>query len=379
MKLRYRELDSLRGVAAVAVVFLHYLSISKYYSDICDPSSRLDGPLCFIKYSPIHFLFSGNESVTFFFVLSGFVLFSSMKNGVSQTYAQYIVRRIFRIYVPFIIVATFALLANYLFSFDKILTLSNYFNEQWGRSPTIKDIVMTYSFLFGFDQTVSISPAWSLVAELHYSIVFPLIYFVVIMLPARVLLPSALLLSFVGSAFYKLSDGNIFCLSLTFVFEFIVGASLANGIEDLKSRYASLSRARRFLFFSICFLSYTYNWWFFPSVKNLHWVAIQNFFVTIGAVGFIVAALSERAARTVLGHRIFVFMGNISYSLYLCHICIVIVLAHYLYLVFPYEVIGVMSVFVSLFVSYLLWKFVEIPSIKFGRSLAERMAKFRPA
>jgi peptidoglycan/LPS O-acetylase OafA/YrhL len=59
---RFRQLDSLRGIAALAVYFSHYIGILPH---------RLTPH--FISVTPVGMLFNGYAAVMFFFVLSGFV------------------------------------------------------------------------------------------------------------------------------------------------------------------------------------------------------------------------------------------------------------------------------------------------------------------
>jgi peptidoglycan/LPS O-acetylase OafA/YrhL len=60
---RYRQLDSLRGLAALTVFFGHFLGLK---------ATILSYPI--VNSTPLITLFNGNAAVMFFFFLSGFVL-----------------------------------------------------------------------------------------------------------------------------------------------------------------------------------------------------------------------------------------------------------------------------------------------------------------
>lgn len=71
---RLRELDGLRGLAALIVLFYH---ISLTYPSLAAPyyAQPVEGPLAFaLTYTPLHLLRDGRMAVYIFFVLSGLVL-----------------------------------------------------------------------------------------------------------------------------------------------------------------------------------------------------------------------------------------------------------------------------------------------------------------
>jgi peptidoglycan/LPS O-acetylase OafA/YrhL len=82
-----------------------------------------------------------------------------------------------------------------------------------------------------------------------------------------------------------------------------------------------------------------------------------------------------------LGARPMRFLGDISYSIYLCHLLVVIPVTYLLvfstsFLSLPaiYRLAIAIGVTFPLVIlsSYVLYRFVEVPSIKFGRRLIER-------
>src|SRR5438105_12280270 len=88
---RFRELDSLRGLAALIVVFHHFFWMWFYHqTERTDPAFLLFYPLI-----------AGHESVILFFLLSGFVLSVPYLRGRSQPYGTFLLRRVLRIYCPY--------------------------------------------------------------------------------------------------------------------------------------------------------------------------------------------------------------------------------------------------------------------------------------
>ena len=91
---RFHELDALRGLACVSVVFLHF-------HDMWTPKDPHTLPhwkqVALILLAPFY---SGHQAVILFFLLSGLVLALPYTRGKEQSYPVYLARRIVRIYGP---------------------------------------------------------------------------------------------------------------------------------------------------------------------------------------------------------------------------------------------------------------------------------------
>jgi peptidoglycan/LPS O-acetylase OafA/YrhL len=90
---RFVELDSLRGLAALTVVLGHLRLL--WQGEVQPASPTLN--LLFKILNP-----AGNGAVILFFVLSGFVLSLPAVAGRPQKYIVFLIRRIFRIYLPYL-------------------------------------------------------------------------------------------------------------------------------------------------------------------------------------------------------------------------------------------------------------------------------------
>jgi len=98
---RFTELDSLRGLAALTVVFCHFVT------------AYLNGPpFAFLNKFPVRVLLDGHEAVMLFFLLSGFVLsLPYRQRGVE--YGSFLVRRVCRIYLPYLGALLIAVLGDW--------------------------------------------------------------------------------------------------------------------------------------------------------------------------------------------------------------------------------------------------------------------------
>jgi peptidoglycan/LPS O-acetylase OafA/YrhL len=87
-KHRYKQLDSLRGLAALTVFFGHFWG-AKLKMSFFEGLSK----------TPFSFLLNGGAAVMFFFVLSGFVLSLPFVNGDKPlNLAAFYIKRLLRIY-----------------------------------------------------------------------------------------------------------------------------------------------------------------------------------------------------------------------------------------------------------------------------------------
>ncbi len=377
---RFQQLDALRGLAALSVVFLHYLSINIVYTDRCDATLAGCGWLLYsVKYSPLHVLFAGNEAVILFFILSGFVLYLSYDVRNPQTYRKFLVRRFFRINIPFYVACLLAFSCIWLLRPAPVAGLSSYFNEQWARAPDWRDAMLSLLFVFGFDQTVSVSPAWSLVYELQYSIGFPIVVWLVDRFPAGRLILGALVAAFVASIAIKLFGDHVFFKTFTFAPDFIIGACIAHHRLRVSAWIRDRSGPSVVMLGIAALLAYTYNWWLFPAVKNMHWLFVQKLFILPGAAMFIAICMSVRVLGGALLTRPAQFLGKLSYGIYLFHIVPVLVLGHVAFASWGYAGIVAVSLFATMGLACASWYGVEAPAIALAKRLTRRTNKALPS
>jgi peptidoglycan/LPS O-acetylase OafA/YrhL len=116
----------------------------------------------------------------FFFVLSGFVLAIPLLNISGGCIIKaYYVKRVFRIYPPYIVAVLAAVLASSFFYRGKITHLSFYFNHQWKIGIYWMLILQHFSLIGSFDCSRYDLPIWSLVMEMRISLLFPVLIWLV--------------------------------------------------------------------------------------------------------------------------------------------------------------------------------------------------------
>ena len=137
---RYEELDSLRGIAALIVLISHILFVfSTIENEIKSNFSYL---------SP---LWNGHSAVIMFFLLSGFVLSLPFEKNNKFSYPKYLIKRICRIYIPYILVLCSVLVIKIMLQ-SKIGTVPDL--QQWAlwtKDISIRRIIDHIFFLGEYD------------------------------------------------------------------------------------------------------------------------------------------------------------------------------------------------------------------------------------
>lgn len=362
MNKRIDELDSLRGLAAATVLFHHFL-IS--LPGIETPAAGKTF-VKWISFPPLHILWAGSQAVILFFVLSGFVLSLPFLHG-KPSYFGFIIKRVFRIYVPYIVAILMAIAFKLAIPPARVVGFSDWFNGVATAQPTYSSTLSHVAFL-GYYRANLDPVTWSLVHEMRISLVFPLIMYFIITQDWVVCMGSGILLWGVSSLLIHIIKPE-FSTSVFYTTEyimmFIMGALIAKHRAYLRSAYQKLSQAGAAILAFLGILAYTY-----PFMPTFH--AINNFAVSIGASIFVIMAFSSPRFSTFLLLKPVPFLGKMSYSLYLFH---AIVFINIILLLHSKCSLGVM-LFVSLVCAIgtaaLAYYLIEVPSIQLGALLSRR-------
>jgi peptidoglycan/LPS O-acetylase OafA/YrhL len=368
----FKELDSLRGIAAVSVIISHILLIYPMWSN------------GLFDYSPLYLFRAGHEAVIFFFILSGFVLSLAFSGDRQPDYKGYITRRFFRIYIPYAVAMIIVFFTCYAFSVDGFNNASNWLSGKWNEPATITTIIQHLLLLGKFSTTEYNPIVWSLTQEMRISLIFPLIMILVKKLDWKVL--------FVGFMFSVLSGiNNIILLenkvgyymsftdTLHFILMFLIGAILATHRNVLVEKYTNLSPVKKLTLIIVGVLCYCYSR--IASLLAVYlglesfskfMLVVSDWGIAIGASIFIVAALSRGRLSTFLLKKPILYLGKISYSLYLFHLPVLFTAFFFLSNRLATEVIFLIATVSILLVSSISYYFVEKPTIQLGKKISQR-------
>ena len=364
---RLSQLDALRGLAALSVFLGHAFGMMS-------PSSKL---LLTIQNTPLHFFYDGNAAVLLFFVLSGFVLnlrYADGRSHPSGWVGSFIIRRVFRIYPAFLASMGLAVLfRTCLFRPEWTNGFSDWFSSLW-RAPLLWGEVARCSTLVapGIQTRFINPPDWSLVYEMRISFFFPIIILVVN--PKRrprwdlVLIIAVYVLSLVLTPFAS---------SFQYIPQFALGAVCAKYFGRIQPKLAAFSSSAKVLWLMIALFLYGASAMTEPlRLHDWRLTFLIAQMVGLGSAVIILVSASSGRISSLLRARVCQFVGCTSYSFYLTHFLFLFVVAPPCYLATgSYLIAWLVTLAVAYLVSYLLFRFVEVPGMQLGSWASDVFAR----
>jgi len=362
---RIQYLDSLRGLAAMIVLWGHF-------------GGGFANPLLpYIQNTPLYIFIDGFAAVSLFFVLSGFVLSinylteDSIKERKTPNYLSFCIMRFFRIMVP--------LLAMMALSYIAMLTLydpnikppiiTQWLFSLWENANTMNtvDFFREWGVLFPALSSNLVPQAWTLTIEMTYSLLVPF-----------------LILQTQRSSFWLIAL-TVILLKITnispFIIHFSLGLLIAKHFVFLSKSIKDSPLILKVLLWGITTVLLTYR---SPILTALPELSSTNLWTAtgLGSALLILMISSSTKITSILTHRAFVYLGKTSYSLYLCHIVVLIVLtpallrllgidsiAHWSTTLFAFT----LSIAISICFADIFHRVIEKPSIKVGKALSSRV------
>jgi len=369
------QLDSIRGLAAFCVLISHSFSLFTL-------------PVVIDKLLKATGVINAHGAVMLFFVLSGFVLSLPFLKEEKIEYTSYMIRRLFRIYVPYLVSISFAIILSQIFISNKIGSVSGYIDSQWKTVLNVKLLLEHIYFIGNIHADSFNGVIWTLIHELRIALIFPFIVILIKRLNWKIsiLLCFALTSIKVLDIVFHLQKSNGFHSSyidtLSYISLFIFGVLLAKHKTDAISFFKKLTFIKKVIFFMISILLFNFSGLIIfdllvltkVSVFSKFGLIMQEYGMGLGAVGFFIIAIGSSKVEKALMAKPISFVGKISFSLYLYHPLVLLSCIHLFYYTLPFWSICIITIVFSLVVAYITWKFVEVPSMRLGRSLAKRVS-----
>ncbi|KHT17398.1 acyltransferase family protein [Pectobacterium carotovorum] len=252
---------------------------------------------------------NGAVGMSFFFVLSGFVMAWSARNGIRNDYVK---ARISRIYPAYIFMGVISL--PFLFDVESgklIPSLVLYFT---GMQSWIPQSFSTWNFI----------GSWSVSTELFFYMVFPLIFPFINKNPKLYLaiayVITSLIIPFVIEFSGSSNMPHFYISPMHRLPEFIIGLGL--GVIYTNGFKLTLMKHKVVLMVIALFLLF-----FVSPISNDGYM--KRNFSTVLATAFLVFVLACSKIEINLLTRPFIWLGKISYSFYLMQIPIILFVLKY--------------------------------------------------
>lgn len=363
---RIQFLDSIRGLAALFVLLGHTLG-------------AFDWPASYIAYAHLPFISiasSGCEAVAMFFVLSGYVLTRPFANNGNLSERKiflptFYLRRIIRIWPPWFFAFAVSIFAkSHLFFHPSTEpSVSEWLGRFWHAKLTVADFFRQCVFQLHDPTRLLLVQDWSLGVELKGSVLIPIFFICTRRKYWYCVFPiTAFLLIFVGTGHYYIS--------------FLIGVLVAQYERSWLTWLTGLgkfTRAALLIGGLQLYQSYDLALTLFPGSRaaiKYGWI-----FSAFGCALLLMAVFSNQHLQRILNQKTFVFLGKISYSLYLFQFIVILCLlpplvsalndVEILQPSILLIVVLILSIAATIVCSAAMYHFIEKPIINFGHWLTK--------
>lgn len=319
-KQRLDSLTSLRFIAAMMIVIHHsgaYFGMSQYSTMLALP-----------------------QGVSFFFILSGFILSYNYSEAHGVEWKEFYLNRFARLWPAHIAATVLWLLFGYPV-FDGIGTTAAFF-------ATVTNITLTQSFIPASAFYSSLNPvAWSISVEVFFYLAFPFIVSGGLASAARWLVGSLALLIVLMAVAVLLKLPNttadpmgvsaasvIYTNPLARLFEFCLGCVAAFIFKARKAQpyktqtFVEIAASCGVMLFMVLIASSKFRNLFPNYYPFRGWLIWSGSCVPMAALIYVMAIGGGKISKA-LSHRAIVYLGEISFSLYLVHLTVLCIYMSY--------------------------------------------------
>lgn len=353
---RVLSLDGLRGLGALMVFLLHVDIMVKPFGG--------GGPS----------LFPGTASVMVFFILSGIVLslvpFKRMGNG-GYDWLGYYPRRVVRLCVPLFAAIALALPAGYVaWRLGSASRSAHAVAYDAGLPTVVHDILMQFDVLFNVSDDGSNlfgaplvrvdSPVWSMSWELWFSLTLPLAIWCI----SRIRRTGLAVVATFVAVFVSHWTGYF---PLRFCLMFWLGVMVARRFDKIRTVQIPVPAELALLVVSVGVIELSLVWHPGGLLE-----ALKSTVMNAACLAVVVVSIADGFTRRALSTAPMLFLGKVSYSLYLTHAIVIGALAALLPrlgIADPLAITAV-SLLASMLAAVAFWRIIEVPSMNLSRSLA---------
>jgi len=353
-------LDGLRFVAAAIVLVGHCFGVF----DLPEEVRRQ------VHSGPFQIFFNGYGAVHLFFVLSGFCLAGSANRVANASdLSQFYVRRVLRIHPPYM----YALLVAWLASFFYDVSggggaLSEYIIKRANVHLDFADL-LPY-FLYPSPAEYQLGPAWTLVIEMNFSFLLPVMLWITRRSHWSVLLAASFLALFETQWLWGFLD---------YAFFFVLGIAVFMERDRLARFAARLSAGVWILAAALGLLVWISPWIFDFVYEPGFFYAPEGLLVSgCGSAILMCLAIFFAPLSRALASKPVAYGGRISYSFYLLHYPVMILCTRAIRPPVTWTEGGIFVVVVFLLTfgaAAISFRLVERPSIRLGNAICRSIAR----
>jgi peptidoglycan/LPS O-acetylase OafA/YrhL len=350
---RLRPLDGVRGAAALTVVIGHALMAV----------SHGDDAFAWLQRTPLVAVLNLRLAVEAFFVLSGFVLASSLaRNRHASELPQYAVRRVFRIHVPYAFAVLFSWAAAFLYGplRPEVGPIFQHFAK-----VHLTGAELARSLAFPGTAFHQVPVGWTLEIEMIFSLLLPLLLWLARRTHWAVLLAVCAL---------PLAWGPYGHPVLKYALDFGIGIAIFLERERVARALARIGAPAAALVLAAGLACAALPRWLGWPLRFDGSSPAEILLQAVGATALVALGGFHPFVRRFFASRACVYLGRISYSLYLLHVPVLLVLAS-----LPVGAgdawVPVAALAVVIPLSDLTYRIVERPAVVAGNRLCARIAR----
>ena len=338
-------ITGLRAIAATMVVMIHTGALLEF------------GTIGF------NITMAGKYGVDIFFVISGFSIAKTFMEA--KNYHVYIIKRLWRI-IPlyFFVITIVTLLLNYE------VIAPNPYAEKYGVTPDLYNYIFHLTMITYFDYRIATSilgVEWTIPIEVFWYAMLPYFIFYTKTFP-RVLMMVllCLFLTFLASYFSKQIFGTIQPIKwspIAYGHLFFLGA--ASYFARNNFHESSGIKPTLWIYFATVIFMLSLMFDFGDLRREV---------LALSSAIFIVFMQDNRAVfiNKILSAKPLIFLGSISYSIYLIHMPIISIINKYI-VIFDSTALQFITVYcLTIIFSMISYLFIEKPTNKIGKKLSQR-------
>jgi peptidoglycan/LPS O-acetylase OafA/YrhL len=314
-QIRFTYIDSLRGLAALWVVFYHLWN--RFYPHLSTQGHLLPtGPPTNIGSALAFFIFGfGYSGVTLFFVLSGLCIHlpQARREQLHVSLREFASRRFWRLYPAYIASILFSIIALAIPKLLLVATKHSLEPFNWWTEVRGADAVISACFLQPFwPKSLDFNGVyWTLIFEIQFYIAYPLLLWC-LKKSSLVLVGFALLIS---EIYFALFPFPMQCFFPVKYFEWFLGVIAAEALLR-NPKWASST------ILTLCAVIGFVGGVFSVFEPNLY--PFRDLLFAIGYFGLLLLVAKSRSLlMRVFNWRVLTGLGIFSYSLYLVHVPII--------------------------------------------------------